>query len=231
MRLSPLTCLILTSLTATALPAAADAVLERARTASKEGPPYILDMVYERGSERFQMTVDQSRPEGQRVTAFSPDPASLTGDAASRAERLKARTTGEIWCSGFAANIPANARRVSEAGGRATYRFTPLPGPDDSNDIASAYRHLEATAVIDTASGQIFSYQMSAPRSFKPNLAAKVDSFSLEVTCKPAPDGRTHVETYRMRLAGSAMMQSFNQDESRRISNLRPAPVSGTGSR
>jgi len=221
---------ILASLPGT-LPASADAVLERARAASKDGPAYVLEMVYERGSERFRLTIDQSLPEGQRVIAISPDPASLTGEAAARAERLKTRTRGEIWCSAFAASIPANAQRMSETGGRTTYRFTPRPGPDDPSQIASAYRHLDATAIIDTASGQVLSYQMSAPRSFKPHVAAKVDTFSLNVSCRPAPDGRTYAETYQMRLTGSAMMQAFSQDETRRISSLRLAPASAAGSR
>ena len=215
-----------------ALPASADTLLERARAASEDGPAYILDMVFDYGSsDRFQMTVDQSRPEGERVIAMTPDPATLTGDAARRAERLQARPGGGIWCNRFMENIPASARRISEAAGKATYRFTPQPGPDEDGDIARAYRHLEGTAIIDTATGYLQRFTLTAPKPFKPVVVAKVDTFSMDIDCAAAPDGRTHIETMRLDLSGSAMMQAFSQTESRRVSILRPAVAAATGLR
>ncbi len=215
-----------------ALPAAADTLLERARAVSKDGPAYILDMAFDYGSsERIQMTVDQSRPEGERVIAITPDPVTLTGDAARRAERLQARTGGDIWCSRFMVNIPASARRISEAADRATYRFTPQPGPDEDGDIARAYRHLEGTAILDSATGHILNFTLIAPKPFKPAVVAKVDTFSMDVDCAAAPDGRTHIETFRLDLNGSAMMQAFSQTEARRVSNLRPALAGATAAR
>lgn len=228
-RILPTACLLLGL---AALPASADSLLERARAISKEGPSYILDMNFDYGStDRFKMTVDQSRPEGERVIAFTPDPATLTGDAARRAERLQARTGGDVWCNRFMVNIPANARRIADAAGRATYRFTPQPGPDEDGDIARAYRHLEGTAIIDAATGYLHRFTLTAPKPFKPAVVAKVDTFSMDIACAAAPDGRTHVETFRLNLNGSAMMQAFSQTETRQVSILSPARTASAGAR
>ncbi|MDP3460550.1 MAG: hypothetical protein Q8S09_14875, partial [Hyphomonas sp.] len=97
-----------------ALPASADAVLEKARSVSKDGPLYIYDLDYNDGADQFRMTVDQSQPKGQRVVTFAPAVATLDGDTAKKADKLVKSTAGDIWCSSFAENIPANAKRISE---------------------------------------------------------------------------------------------------------------------
>lgn len=217
-------CLLL----AAALPASADAVLQKARAVSKEGPLYLFDVDVRDGPDQFRMTVDPSQPEGQRVTRITPAPASLKGDAAKKGERLQKRTEGDIWCSGFTENIPANAKRTSETAQTATFSFTPLPGKDDGQ-MGEAFKHLNGTAVIDKATGGILSYEMTSPKAFKPAAVAKVDRFSLKVACKAAPDGRTHIERFTLDLKGSALMKPFEQSETRLVSNLKAIPDSGFG--
>jgi hypothetical protein len=58
---------------------------------------------------------------------------------------------------------------------------------------------------------------------------AKVEKFSMKVACKPAPDGRTHIDSLLLDLKGSAMMQPFEQKETRRVSNLQAISSSGFG--
>ncbi|AXE63252.1 hypothetical protein BBF93_02740 [Hyphomonas sp. CACIAM 19H1] len=210
-----------------ALPASADALLEKARKVSKEGPAYLFDMAFDDGAQRFTIKVDQAQPEGARVVAMTPEPASLSGDAAKRGERLKSETKGDIWCSGFTENIPSGAKRVSETGSTATYNFTPLPG-DDKN-MRAMVKHLTGTAVLDKATGNVLAFELAAPKAFKPAMAAKIDTFSMKVACKAAPDGRSHIDTFTMQVAGNAMMQDFRQTETRKVSNLRAAPQSGYG--
>jgi hypothetical protein len=217
-------CLLL----AAALPASADAVLQKARAMSKDGPLYTFDMDVRDGPDAFKMTVDPSQPEGQRVTRLTPALASLKGDAAKKAERLQQRTEGDIWCSSFAENIPATAKRTSETANTATFSFTPLPGKDDGQ-MGDAFKHLNATAIIDKTTGAILSYEMSSPKAFKPAAVAKIDRFSMKVACKAAPDGRTHVETFSLDLKGSALMKPFEQTETRRVSNLKAIGTSGFG--
>ena len=213
---------------AAALPASADAVLDRAKSVSKAGPLYVYDLDYNDGIDKFRMTVDQSQPNGKRVTRFTPSLSTLKGDAAKKADKLVKSTAGDIWCSSFAENIPADAKRVSETPASATYSFTPLPGPQ-KGQIASAYKFLKATATIDKSTGGILAYEMAAPKAFKPAAVAKVEKLSMKVACKAAPDGRTHVASLAFDLRGSAMMRSIDQMEVRKISNLKPLAKAGTG--
>lgn len=210
-----------------ALPAGADALLEKARKVSKEGPAYVFDMAFEDGGQRLMMTVDQTRAEGERVVAVTPDIASLDGDAAKRAERLKAQTKGDIWCSNFIGNIPANAKRVSETPVAATYSFTPVAGEND--DMRDVMKHLTGMATLDKATGNLLTFELTSPKAFKPAMVAKVDTFRMKVSCKAAPDGRSHIDTFTMQVSGNAMMQAFSQNETRKVSNLKAAPQSGYG--
>lgn len=213
---------------AAALPASADAVLQKAKAMSKEGPLYAFDLDYKDGEDRFLMKVDPSKPKGHRVVDFSPARTTLKGDTKKKADKLVANTAGDIWCSTFAANIPANAKRTAETGQTATFSFTPLPG-EQNGQVASAYKFLNATAVIDKATGGILAYEMSAPKAFKPAPVAKVDRLTLKVACKPLPDGRTHITSFAFDLKGSAMMKSLDQMETRRITNLKALSTSGFG--
>ncbi len=210
-----------------ALPAGADALLEKARKVPKEGPAYLFDMVFDDGAQRFSFKVDQARPEGERVVAITPDIESLEGDAAKRAERLKTQTKGDIWCSDFTKSIPASAKRVSETASAATYSFTPLPG--DNEDMRDVVKHLTGKATLDKATGNVLAFELTAPKAFKPAMVAKVDKFSMKVSCKVAPDGRSHIDTFNMQVSGNAMMQAFSQNETRKVSNLKAAPQSGFG--
>ena len=213
---------------AAALPPSGDAVLEKAKSASKDGPLYIYDLDFNDGDDQFRMTVDQSQPNGKRVVKFAPAVSTLKGDAAKKADKLVKSTAGDIWCSSFAENIPANAKRVSETAAAATYSFTPLPGKQ-KGEVATAYKYLKGTATIDKANGAILAYEMTSPKAFKPLPVAKVDKLTMKVACKAAPDGRTYVDSLAFNLKGSAMMQSLDQMETRRITNLKQLAGSGFG--
>lgn len=210
------------------LPAGADALLQKAKAPPAKGPLYIFDVDYKDADNTFRMTVDPTQPEGKRVTSFSPDPKTLKGDAAKRAKNLIEKTEGNVLCSEFAGNIPVNAKRAAETDQTATYTFTPLPGEEDG-DMAKAYKYLNGKAVIDKATGAILSFEMVSPKAFKPMAVAKVDTFNFKAVCKAGPDGRTHIDTFRFDMSGSAMMQAFSQSETRKISNLRQLPDSGFG--
>lgn len=212
-----------------ASPAAADAILAKARAAPPDPAPlYTFSVDYDDGDNQFMMLIDQSKPKGARVVRITPDASTLKGDAAKKADMLKKRTEGAIWCNAFAESIPADAKRVSETGETATFAFTPVPGKDDGQ-IGGAYKYLNATATVAKASGAILGYEMTAPKPFKPMPVAKVDRFQMKVACAAAPDGRTYMDTMTMNLSGSAMMQAFAQTERRKVSDLKPVAVSGFG--
>ncbi len=208
--------------------AVADALVGKAKRFDLSGPPYIFDVLIEDEQTTFRLTVDQSRPKGDRVVAMSSDPAELTGEAQKRADMLRKRTQGDIWCNVFAASIPEDAKRISETETRATYAFTPIPGKE-AGQFASAYRHLDGMAVLDKASGAVLAFELTASRPFKPMAVAKVDTFEMRVACAKAPDGRTHVASLSFDLDASAMMQKVSQRERRRISQLTPLATSRLG--
>lgn len=185
-------------------------------------------MDYDDGENRFQLWVDQSKPEGKRVVKLNPAATGLKGDARKKADRLAEQTQGDIWCSDFAETIPASAKRVSETPASATYRFTPLPGKEEG-EMASACKYLTANAVIDKATGAILAFEMISEKAFKPMAAAKIEAFSMKVACAAAPDGRMHIASLKLDLNGSAMMQPLKQRETRRITNLKPLPSGGPG--
>ena len=85
------------------------------------------------------------------------------------------------------------------------------------------------TATLDKATGNVLSFELTAPKAFKPAVVAKVDAFSMKVACKAAPDGRSHVDTFALQVSGTAMMKPFSQSETRKVSNLKAAPQSGYG--
>ncbi|ABI76914.1 hypothetical protein HNE_0603 [Hyphomonas neptunium ATCC 15444] len=208
-----------------ALPAGADALLEKARAVSEEGPAYLFDMAFDDGEQPFTFQVDQTRPEGERVVAVTP--ASFEGDAAKRVERLKEETKGDIWCNSFTDSIPKDAKRISETARAATYSFVPLPG--EEKEMRDIVKYLTGTATLDKTTGNVLSYELTAPKAFKPAMVAKVDAFSMKVACKAAPDGRSHVDTFALKVSGTAMMKPFSQNETRKVSNLKAAPESGYG--
>ena len=218
------TCLVL----AATLPAHADNLLQKARSASVDGPLYVFNVDVLDGETNFTMTVDPSKPEGRRVTKISPAPSALKGDAAKKAENLQKRTAGQIWCNQFMENIPASAKRTAETETTATFSFTPVATEEDGQ-MGMAYKYLNGTATIDKATGGILRFEMTSPKAFKPAAVAKVEKFSMKVACKPAPDGRTHIDSLLLDLKGSAMMQPFEQKETRRVSNLQAISSSGFG--
>ncbi len=208
--------------------ASADALVAKAKSFDLSGPPYIFDVLIEAGQTTFRLTVDQSRPKGDRVVAMSSDPAELTGEAQKRADMLREDAQGDIWCNVFAESIPEGAKRISETETRATYAFTPIPGKD-AGPFASVYRYLDGMAVLDKASGAVLAFELTASRPFKPVAVAKVDTFALKVACAKAPDGRTHIASLSFDLDASAMMQKVSERERQRISQLTPLATSRLG--
>jgi hypothetical protein len=200
--------------------AMAETPLQRA-LAPQSGPLYAYDMEFSSADLIANLRIDPSRPVGKRITVLTPAPTELDSDSLKKLGELEKRTEGKIFCSEFAENIPADATLVSETDDAATYDFTPVPGADDG-EMARAFKYLKGRVTVSKSVPGILSFDMKAPGPFKPAVVAKVDAFDMHVTCTPSPDGRTRMEVMNFSVAGSAMMQDFDQRESRRISNLSP---------
>ena len=208
-----------------AFPAFAETPLEAALAAPTDGPAYRFDMKIDDDTLKGEAQVDPTRPEGQRLTLISPDPATLEGEAAETYAKLQARTSGEkIWCTSFKSNIPADAKLISESGEAAVYSFTPLPG--DDKDMEKVYKHLTGRVTVSKLTPAILAFEMFAEKPFKPAMVARIDNFSMKADCSPAPDGRTYISAFSLDVSGNAMMQPFSQSERREVTNLVALPDS-----
>ncbi len=227
MRLTCLSRLPLMALPLIALPALAETPLEKALAAPTDGPAYRFDIKIDDGTLKGEAQIDPTRPEGERLTLVSPDPATLKGDAAETYAKLQARTSGEnLWCTSFTANIPADAKLISESGEAAVYSFTPLASED--KDLEKVYKHLTGRVTVSKEKPAILAFEMFAEKPFKPAMVAKVDSFSLKADCTPAPDGRTYISAFALDVSGNAMMQPFSQSDHREVTKLVALPGDAT---
>ena len=196
--------------------------LQSALVLSADGPVYAYDMIFKTPEITAVGRVDPSAEEGKRITVTSPAPEDWPEEFAEGLAEMDKDVDGNIWCSQFADTIPASATLQEETGTTARYTFTPIPDPADEND-AKIMKHIQGTVVIDTREPAILSYQLTAPKPFKPAVVAKIETFDMRVSCARAPDGRTYVQDMSVHVAGSAMMQSFEEKMSRQITALYPA--------
>ena len=177
--------------------------LEDALAAPTDGPLYMFDIIIQNTDTDAMVRVDPSRPQGERLSVISPAREDWTDDFRKLVKEMDADTDGDIWCHGFGENIPASAALVSETATKATYTFKPQPG----------------------------SVEMVSEKAFRPLPIAKIKDFKLKFDCSRAPDGRTHVSRVNIDISGSAMMQGFSETERQTITNLKPLPQSGMGTK
>ncbi|MEL7198672.1 MAG: hypothetical protein AAGL10_10180 [Pseudomonadota bacterium] len=189
--------------------------------AKTSGPVYSyqLDITVDDFTGRARIYPD--RAIGKRVAMISPKRTALTSDERKGLKDIDKDASEDFWCHHFAKRIPRKgARLVRQTASTATYRFNPLPDPKDKDD-AKLMKHLTGTVTVAKDRPAILSFALSAPKSFKPAVVARVDTFSLKAQCDRSPDGRTFVKTIDLKVTGSAMLQSFEDKQSRRHSALR----------
>lgn len=204
------------------LNATADPVLEMMRAASAEGPVYAYDMTFDDGELQAAGRVDPTQPEGARIQVTSPPEAEWDDDFREGLAAIEKETKGDIWCSEFAQNIPADAKLLAQTPDLASYVFTPNPDVDADKTEKKVFKKLKGTVTLDKMDGAILSFKMSLPKPFKPMMVAKINTFEMDVQCTRAPDGRTYIEDFSMALEGSAMMQAFDQKMVHQITALYP---------
>ncbi len=215
-RLFPLTVAAI-SLT---LPASADPVLDMMRSLSKDGPIYAYEMIYAEADIVARGKIDPSQPEGQRIQVFSPDESEWSDDFREGLEEMDAETDGDIWCADFAEMVPDQVSALEENDDQVTYAFTPEPEADADGMEKKMMKKLNGSVTLDKSDGSILAFNMTLPKPYKPAMVAKINSFEMDATCARAPDGRTFVESFEFNIAGSAMMQSFEEAVSRKITKL-----------
>ncbi|MEM7329304.1 MAG: hypothetical protein AAF437_11230 [Pseudomonadota bacterium] len=202
------------------LPAAADPVLEMMRSLSKEGPIYAYEMTYSDADVIANGRIDPSQPEGQRIEILSPSESEWSKDFRQGVEEMESETDGDIWCSDFAEMVPADAQATAENSASVTYAFTPLPTSEADKTEQKMMKKLSGTVTLAKTDGAVLAFNMVLPKPYKPAMVAKINRFEMVAACDRAPDGRTYIQDFNFDIAGSAMMQSFEETVSRRITRL-----------
>ena len=212
------------------LQALAGTPLQEALAASPDGPLYIFDLILQNDGTDAMMRVDPTRPEGERLTVISPPRKDWSDAFSKQVRKMEADTDGDIWCSNFGDNIPDDAALESETATTATYTYAPKVGaePGDMDDIL---KYLKGKVVVAKDAPAILSVEMVAEESFKPVPVARIKQFEMKVACNRAPDGRTHVARINVDISGSALMKDFSSSEIQTITNLKPVPESGMGTK
>nr|WP_070959027.1 hypothetical protein [Hyphomonas sp. Mor2] len=216
--LRPLPLVILAVLVAA--PATADPVLDMMRNLTKEGPVYAYEMTYSEADIFAIGKIDPSQPEGQRIQVTSPDESEWSDDFREGLEEMEAETDGDIWCTDFAELVPDDVSKLEEGEATVTYAFTPKPEADADGMEKKMMKKLNGKVTLDKSDGSVLAFNMKLPAPYKPAFVAKINSFEMDATCARAPDGRTFVENFDFKIAGSAMMQNFDEAVSRRITKL-----------
>ena len=205
---------------ALSLPASADPVLEMMRSLSKEGPIYAYEMTYSDAEVTANGRIDPSQPLGQRIEILSPAKSEWSDDFREGVAEMEAETDGDIWCADFAELVPADAALTSEDADSITYAFTPDPEPDADKTEQKLMKQLDGSVTLAKADGQVLAFNMVLPKPYKPAFVAKINRFEMAASCSRAPDGRTYVAEFDFDIAGSAMMQSFDERVTRSITKL-----------
>jgi len=202
------------------LPAAADPVLDMMRNLSKDGPVYAYEMTYSEADIIAAGTIDPSQPEGERIQVTSPAESEWTEDFREGLDEMEAETDGDIWCADFAEMVPNKVSALDESETTVTYAFTPQPEADADGMEKKMMKKLNGTVTLDKSDGSVLAFNMKLPKPYKPAIVAKIENFEMDATCARAPDGRTFVESFDFKIAGSAMMQKFDEAVSRKITKL-----------
>ena len=211
--------LLLTTLPPAAMANGSDP-LANALNANTDGPVYSyqLDITVDDFVGRARVHPD--RAAGKRVVMIFPEKSGLSSDERDGLKEIDEDASEDFWCHRFAKRIPrSGAQLVRQTATTATYRFNPIPRPNDRDD-AKLMEHLTGTVTVAKDRPAILNFTLTAPESFKPALVARVDTFTLKADCAFSPDGRTYVSTFELKVTGSAMLQSFEDVQIRRHSAL-----------
>ena len=202
------------------LSASADPLLEMMRSVSKDGPIYAYEMTYSGEGVIATGKIDPSQPEGNRIVLYTPEMSELSEEFKEGVQEMDAESDGDIWCADFAEMVPDNAEATSQDEVSVTYGFTPVAEADADKTEKKMMKKMNGTVTLDKADGAVLAFSMTLPKPYKPAIVSKINRFQMDASCSRAPDGRTYVASFDFDIAGSAMMQEFDETISRQITKL-----------
>ena len=109
-------------------------------------------------------------------------------------------------------SIGADARFDREEAGMLLFSFSPqgLITPDGGDEADQIIEHLAGTVAVDPASNHVAWIEYSAPERFKPNMAARIERFTMRTAYTDSGSG-PRFSRMDMEIAGSAMFNQFAQ--------------------
>ncbi|MEQ8405366.1 MAG: hypothetical protein RKE49_09730 [Oceanicaulis sp.] len=216
------------------LPAPLEAALD---VTPREAEPIALDFRVEEGGEGVTVRVDLSG-EAVRYTLLEPGESDLseaqqemwadfldTEDDVFMDEDDPEAGDGLTGPVDLRAMIGDEAELLREEGGLRIYGFAPqtLGGPADGDGedggMDAMLEHLSGEIALDA--DDIAWVHLFAPESFKPNMAARINEFSLRQSFVHEPAyAAPRLARFEMALTGSAAFQTFEQSMVMEISNM-----------
>ncbi len=123
-------------------------------------------------------------------------------------------TVGSVDFDGLRAAIGESAtldRTLDD--GALVYSFTPRAVPGGDETPRSMLRALRGEVIVDPRRGELTGFHLFAPDSFKPNVAARIERFSLRQDyVHDAVLGGPRFAALEMDMAGSAAFQRFDRN-------------------
>lgn len=186
---------------------------------SDSRPAYAYDLAIEVAGQAAKARIDPSAPEGERLTILSPPEAGQGEELREVIMNIGNNLDGQIGCARMLDMVPEAVELVGEDGESATYRFTPQPLPEMEGQQRKLMTRLEGQVTVSKSRPDVLAYAMTLPKPYKPAIVAKIDTFQMEVSCAPGPEGRQISARRVMDISGSALGNAFGDREVYTISN------------
>lgn len=190
-----------------------------AETISAEAP-YSFDtrIESERGVFRYAYNANASGP--ARIRLLEPAESALDRRGRATLERIREDADGDIWCAGRKLRTARNVAIAREDATSITYSFQPSAEQAGGERSAGIVRHLRGEAVVARESRDVTAIRIRSAAPFHASVA-RIDTFTMNIRCDPAPNGRRYGAETITHISGSALGQNFNERSVQRVSNLR----------
>lgn len=167
------------------------------------------------------------RPNGERIEVLAPLQEDRPDKFDEIIEKYNEKADGDIWCDNVDELIGEVEQRTTISDNQIRFQFK----PDFSNaedKTLSAYGKVAKGEVelikeqADTnAQWQVKSVRIALERPFKPTMMAKITELNINMECQPDSTGRMYFSRIHTSVKGSALGNSFEQEDIQTISDVR----------
>ena len=172
----------------------------------------------------FRVVYDDQRQ--AELTLLAPAETAMTeaevelweawqGDDEADGEEEDSSFDGAYNVENLRASIGGEVSELGREDGLLVYAFTPLSlfSAEDGDGSERIVQHLTGRVAVDETAGHIAWIEYSAPESFKPNMAARIETFMMRVSFgREASAEAPRMEELAFEIEGSAAFQPFSQN-------------------